>query len=353
MTPSSVGPLIDASDLEALTRDDGPFATVVVGTPPVAGAEANPSASLRAQGAPQAVCDAIQPFLTDVASEAPGVLVVANGHGVLHIETIGTPPARDLARWDALPSLVPLIAEREARTPYVLGFVTPGRTEIAVFADRVPHVEIASGTGGGTPVVDVSSGWGQATVVRRSDADLPTAMSAVADELRRRAEENGAASVIVMADDASAALLADRLADDSDVDDARVLAVTSGTPIEELLRRVEGELDAMRATARITRARELRDAVSRDAAVQGVSPVIDALNRRDVETLVVADDWADDRRVRLEPGTGRLLDASFVGGPAHDARLVDACVWSALNQGCGVMTVPSGGIAEDLGAVLA
>lgn len=295
---------------------------------------------------------ALSRVLNDVGSENEGVFAVVGDHGVVHLEPIATPVEREWARWAALPSLVPLLREREARLAYVLGFVTPAGADVGLFEDRAPHLRLVVDGRSGTPTVDEAS-WTQARVTRRHDASWNALFVRVADELTWAVKHGGAAMAIVVTDNDSRAVLEELL--DPQLRDLAVW-VDATEPPPAVIERVDDELDRARTQVGLDRIKAARAAIAAGDAVEGARDVVDALASGCVEALLVADELDGvDPRGWFDRASGQVtLERPAAGGDVSvEGRLVDGCVCGALRAGLRIGTVPAGHFEHGLVALLA
>ena len=124
---------VTAPELVELVAMEGPFLSLYLTTEAEIDNAAQRSEqrwkSLRADaaeaGVPEEVLGAVDPLVADAHLMGQCMALFATANGAVHVEHHPDAPVRDLLRWAALPSFVPVIEWRQSSPPHV-----------AVLADR-------------------------------------------------------------------------------------------------------------------------------------------------------------------------------------------------------------------------
>lgn len=309
----------------------------------------NVRGDLLEQGVPETLLAAVDPLVEGSHRAGETLAVVASVEGVRWAANLPKRLPREVVvRWSSLPSLLPLLAHEQAQLPYV-----------AVLASRASAELVAAGGGSGqesvtlegeqAPVLRRSApgGWSQpryqhhAEVIwERNAAQVADALAAMVDRVRPR--------LVAVAGDVRA---------------LQFLRDKSPKRVRELLEVVGGELPSIDAVLDETAKRvaalveqDTRRLLERfnqerghgDLAADGVGPTVAALARAQVDTLLLAGDDPDDRRVAWFGDSGQrialdrdALGAEGAGTPA-EGRLVDVAVWAALTSGAHVRVLGLG-----------
>jgi hypothetical protein len=316
---------------------------------------------LQERGVPESTLAAMDPLIDGAQHAGAALALIAGVDGVLHVEALPAPPAREvLVREGPVPYLLPLLARVQSLVPHVAVLTDRAGADIAA---RLPDGEGPAEhvAGERSPQLSRSApgGWSQpryqhrAEVAWESNAQLvATKLTEVVDRVRPRF-----------------------IAAAGDVRALQLLREQSPKRVRELVQVVGGELASLEAVFRAadglvaaTAAADTRALVDRfaeergqgDRAVEGVGPVLAALARAQVDTLLLHDRPDDERTAWFGDGAGQLaadrdeLLGMGVAAPA-EGRLVDLAVRAALRSGAAVRVLGEGegeGLADDLGALL-
>jgi hypothetical protein len=322
----------------------------------------NVRADLQREGAPEGVLAAVDPLVEGSHLAGATLALVASVDGVLWFANLPEPPPQEVvARWDALPSVVPLLAYEQSLVPHVAVLAsraaaelvahTPdgdGTRPVAVEGERPPHLT-RSGPGG----------WSQPRYQHRAEVQWERNAAEVAEVLTDMVDRVRPRLVAVAGDVRAVQLLREK----------------SPKRVEALIEVVGGELasvdDVLEEAVKLVQATVERDTGElldrfeqalgpHDLAVEGAAACCAALARAQVDTLLVSD-RPDERRSAWfgEAGQQVALDretllAAGVTTPAR-GRLVDVVVRAALTTGSSVRVLdPDAGRAprEGLGAHL-
>ncbi len=264
-----------------------------------------------------------------------GIAVFASRGRVVLTEYLSAPPLRDLASWSALPHTMPLVAQRGEQVAWVRVLADrTGADAMAVSAGGVPRR--AHVTGGQSRQLRrvQPGGWSQSRYQRAAmeawHQNAGDAAAATAD----LAERVGADVVVVAGDIRATGMIAAQLperwqdvlvrtdagARDGGADDTLMDDITAQTVAEVADRRVTAALD--------------RFGVQEDVGA-GLDAVVSALQRNQVDTMLIVDDpsadgelWVGPEPTEIATDPGQLSDMS-VADPQRvraDAALLRALI---------------------------
>lgn len=358
-------------DLAALLHAEGPFLTVYLATPGAL-AQAQDTIDLRwknlrkqaaASGAPEAVLAAADPLVDGAHLEGATLAVVATEQGgVLYQAHEPDPPGRDIARWSMLPYVAPLIEWRQSMPAHVVVLTDRIGADIHVFFREQPgvHLEVEGETAHITR--SHPGGWSQKRFQQTAEnlweenaADVAARLAEVVAEVDPRlVVAAGDVRALQFMEEHLPGRVLDRL---TVIDGGRAVDGGVDAVAEDVVKLVASAV-AEDTVALLESFREERG--QHDRAADGVAATVAALNRAQVETLLVHDDPDDERTiwfgseavpVGLEPAD---LDDLGVAFP-EKGRLVDGLIRAALGTGAAVRIIPTTGAngpADGVGAIL-
>ncbi|HZS19794.1 MAG TPA: hypothetical protein VFA63_02270 [Pseudonocardiaceae bacterium] len=299
---------------------------------------------LRQQGADDKAVDAVgEAAMQPHAQPGPTGRAIFAGDGrVLYQADLPGPPRRELARWAALPHLLPLLAQMPEYVPHLV--VRVGRTAATITAfDRTGeqvHGETAEGahhpvhkTGGG--------GAAHYTMQHHTEEVWARNARAFAAEVDRAVESLRAELIVLTGDARARSLLRDALG-------ARSRTITTEIPgptpddhttdhsIDEEVRRIATERAAKRTRDVLTQFEQERGRTA-GLAVEGLEPVIRALQLNQASAVLLRDDPSSELQIWIGPEPAQLaltedglreIDAPVVGLDRADAALVRAVAGS-------------------------
>ena len=264
-----------------------------------------------------------------------GIAVFASRGRVVLTEYLSAPPLRDLASWSALPHTMPLVAQRGEQVAWVRVLADrTGADAMAVSAGGVPRrAQVRGGQSRQLRRVQ-PGGWSQSRYQRAAmeawHQNAGDAAAATAD----LAERVGADVVVVAGDVRATGMIAAQLparwqdvlvrtdagARDVGADDTLMDDITVQTVAEVADRRVTAALD--------------RFGVQEDVGA-GLDAVVSALQRNQVDTMLIVDDpsadgelWVGPEPTEIATDPGQLSDMS-VADPQRvraDAALLRALI---------------------------
>jgi hypothetical protein len=358
-----------APDLAAIVLADGPFATVQLATEQAVENAAQLEDkrwralrdSLAGAGAPESVLQSIDGLVGDAHLEGNSLTVVATDDGVLLAEHHPGLPWREEARWAPLPSLVPVLAQRQAAPP-VVAVVTDRRgADLVAFHPGGTEETHRQAGGEEDPLAKTKpGGWSQRRYQQRAENTWEHNARDVAAEVTKLAEAMSA-RLLVAAGDVRALQLLQEFLPQQWLDVLRLM--NGGRAQDGSLEHLTEEVWPLVAaavdedTARLLeKFREERG--QHDRAVEGGEATLSALAKAQVEVLLVANDPDDERPAWFGPEPTAVAlgaeDVLTLGATTPvEGRLVDVAVRATLGTGAGVRVVaPEHVPAEGLGALL-
>jgi hypothetical protein len=359
----------DTSDLVDLVKAVGPFLSLQLTTEADIDNAAQRSEQrwramrdeAAAQGAPEDVLASVDAVVPDAHLDGNGLAVVASPAGVLHVEHAPRPPDRDLVRWAALPSLLPILAWRQESPAYVTVLADRAGADLTLHRRDRPDVQREAG-GDDDPLHKPSAGgWSQRRYQERAEHTWERNAADAAEQVARLARRGDARLIVAAGDERAVTLLQEALPAEL----AERLVVVSGgrspdgsEDIFQTEARVAVELAVNAdADALLEKFREERG--QDDRASEGTRAALGALAMAAVDVLLLAPDDPDDPRTAWfgpEPTqlgtTAAEVKALGVDEPA-EGRLVDVAVRAALGTGAGIRVVGAGaGLDGGIGAIL-
>jgi hypothetical protein len=371
MERSGVTPQVaaDTSDLVDLAKAVGPFLSLELTTEAGIDNAAQRSEQrwravrdeAAAHGAPTEVLDAVDAVVAGAHLEGEGLAVIASAGGVLHVEHGPRMPDRDVARWAALPSLLPVVAWRQESPPSVTVLADRAGADLTAYRQHGRELHRQAGGDDDPLHKPHAGGWSQRRYQERAEHTWERNAADAAEQVERLARRVDARVVVAAGDQRAVTLLQEHLPADL----AERLVVVSGgrspdgsEDIFEQEARVAVELAVNAdADALLEKFREERG--QNDRAAEGPRATFSALAMAAVDVLLIAADDPDDPRIAWfgpEPAqlatTAADLRGMGVDRPA-EGRLVDVAVRAALGTGAGIRVVGAGaGLEGGIGAIL-
>jgi Bacterial archaeo-eukaryotic release factor family 2 len=364
-----------AAELSRLFEASGPFLSLYL----AAGGDVENAAQrlelrwkstrgdLQEREVPLEVLEAVAPLVEGGHTAGATLAVIVPVDGAAWQAGLSSRPAREvLARWGAVPYVLPLLAHARSQVPFVAVLASRASAEIvARLADgeRTEHVE---GERGPNLTRSAPGGWSQPRYQHRAEVVWERNAGEVADVLARIVDDVRPRFVAAAGDVRALQLLRDQ----------------SPKRVQELLRVVGGEVPAIDRV--LAEAAELVDAEVRgdtDAlasrfaqergrgpgglAAEGADATLAALARSQVEVLLVADDPDDERTAWFGAAPQQVaMDRATVEAMGEalpvEGRLPDVAVRAALGTSADVHVLdprdPDGrdgpDLRDGLGAVL-
>jgi Bacterial archaeo-eukaryotic release factor family 2 len=297
----------------------------------------NARSDLLEQGVPEGLLENVDPMVEGSQLAGATLAVIASVDGVLWSDNLPEPPAREvMARWAALPSLIPLLAHQQGLVPHVAVLASRAAAELAARTpdgDGHPPVKVE---GERSPHLTRSApgGWSQPRYQHRAEVTWERNAAEVAEVLTDMVDQVRPRFVAVAGDVRAVQFLRDK----SPKRVRELLQVVGGElasvdeVLEEALRLVEATVERD-TRALLDRFEEERG--QHDLAVEGAAGTLAALARAQVDTLLVVDQPDDERTAWFGAGGQEVaadretLLAAGQGTPA-EGRLVDVAVRAAL-----------------------
>jgi Bacterial archaeo-eukaryotic release factor family 2 len=358
-----------AADLSPLFEASGPFLSLYL----TAGGDVENAASrlevrwkstrgdLQERGVPIGVLEAVDPLVEGGHTAGATLAVVVSVDGVAYAAGLPSPPVRDvLARWAAVPSVLPLLAHAQSQVPFVAVLASRASAEIVARSPDGERTEQVEGEQGPHLHRSAPGGWSQPRHQHRAEVIWERNASEVAEVLTRIVDDLRPRFVAAAGDVRALQLLRDQ----------------SPKRVQELLQVVGGEFPAIDQV--LDKAAELVEAEARrdtDAlrerfaqergrgpgglAAEGAEATVAALAKSQVEVLLVADDPDDERRAWFGANPQQLaLDRDTVAAMGEstpvEGRLPDVAVRAALGSSAEVHVLDpdDAGLQDGLGAIL-
>ncbi|MCU1346019.1 MAG: hypothetical protein JWL70_2285, partial [Acidimicrobiia bacterium] len=310
-------------------------------------------------GAPPAALDSIEPLIADAHLHGEGLSVVATALGPLLVDHTGTPPAADWARVGLLPSVVPLLKDRQSFVPHVVVITDRAGADITAYG-RQQQLNSEAGGQDRYPIErNQPGGWRQNHFQRRAENNWERNAEDVAAHVLQLVEQVQAQVVVVAGDVRAVELLQKSLppalAGITHLIDGSRAAGNDPEEMQADIRRLVHTAAASSTKAAIDKFRE--EVGQHDRAADGPQATLEALAQAQVDVLLVHDDGDDERTAWFGPGPTQVgtRDQLLAMGVAEpwEARLVDVAVRAAMGTGAGVHVIPThGGPSGSVGALL-
>jgi hypothetical protein len=359
---------MDVSFLEQVFAAPGPYATVCADvTHTTENADTELDLRVRAladrlseQGAPEAVIEAARGRLLEgnAGGEAGtlrgrAVVVASNGSVVLD-EALAAAPGQEVAEWSAHPELLPLLRQLPTRLPHAVVIADRVGADIYVTGrDGEPFEEQVEGETFRIRKVKVG-GWAHDHWQNSVEEQWEENAERVADHIASYVRRLGLQFVLIAGDVRARTLLAERANGVwkdlvVQMDEGGRAAGADREPID----RREAELVAEHEARSVAQAVEqVQAAAAHGLSVTGLEPVVEALRKSQVETLVLAD-RSDDESLfvggsPLEVGVHKE-DMEALG--AQEVEMVPAdraLVAAAVASNAAVTVVPRSAMPGDI-----
>ncbi|RZS87127.1 hypothetical protein EV189_2550 [Motilibacter rhizosphaerae] len=361
------------SHLRALYDERGPLATVYLdstrttetGDHEVELRWAAQRAALEEAGAPRDVIEALEPSALRPTGVPGGTTtVLVGGADGLLFESVLPLRMPERASWALLPDLAPLVVALGRTAPYVLVHLDRTGADIDVvgpLGETQAHETVQGGTHHGRKVN--AGGWSQKRYQQRAENLWEENADQVAAELDRILAETGIEILAVTGDTQVREKLADALGQRGR---AAYVPLESGGrgagSSEEAVREELGRVLAAHVTRQsedpVSRFREQTGA-GHGAALSGRAAVVEALQKGQVDALLVTPDLDDDSTLYVGASPEQLAtseaDLAAMGVEGGQAVRADAAlVAAAVATDAGVVVVPKGRIdlTDGVGALL-
>jgi hypothetical protein len=362
---------MDVSFLEPVFAATGPFATVCADvTHTTENADTELDLRVRAvaerlteQGAPEVVVEAVRGRLLEgneggAAGTLKGrAIVVASDGSVVFDQALLDAPRQEIAEWSAHADLLPVLRQMPGRVPHIVVLVDRTGGDITYMGgpgqlDEDTEEQTVEGDTFHIRKVKVG-GWAHDHWQNSAENQWEANAARVADRITSYARRLSPRFVLIAGDVRARNILAG-LASDLwkdlvvTMDEGGRAAGADREPVDRRMGALVAEHEA-RECAEVLE--QVQAAAAHGLSVTGIGPVVEALRKSQVETLVLADEPGDDTLLvgnsPSELGVNQHdMDALGVHGqvvPADRALLAAAVASSA-----GVVVVPRSAMPDDV-----
>jgi hypothetical protein len=321
----------------------------------------NARGDLQEQGVPESLLAAVDPLVPDSHLAGATLVVIASTDGVRWSGNLPELPVPEVvARWSALPTLVPLLAYQQSQLPHVAVLASRATAELAARTPADDGSDLVRVERERTPDLTRSApgGWSQPRYQHHAEVIWERNAAEVADVLTDLVDRVRPRFVAVAGDVRAVQFLRDK----------------SPKRVRELMEVVGGELASidhvLEAAGQLVEAtveRDTRELLDRfeeergqgDLAAEGAKEVVAALASGQVATLLLIHQPADERTAWFGEGGQHLAldrDTLLAVGQRTptEGRLVDVAVRAALTSGATVRVLSPDGraLGDGLGALL-
>jgi hypothetical protein len=362
---------MDVSFLEPVFAATGPFATVCADvTHTTENADTELDLRVRAvaerlteQGAPEVVVEAVRGRLLEgneggAAGTLKGrAIVVASDGSVVFDQALLDAPRQEIAEWSAHADLLPVLRQMPGRVPHIVVLVDRTGGDITYMGgpgqlDEDTEEQTVEGDTFHIRKVKVG-GWAHDHWQNSAENQWEANAAQVAERIASYARRLSPRFVLIAGDVRARNILAG-LASDLwkdlvvTMDEGGRAAGADREPVDRRMGELVAEHEA-RECAEVLE--QVQAAAAHGLSVTGIGPVVEALRKSQVETLVLADEPGDDTLLvgnsPSELGVNQHdMDALGVHGqvvPADRALLAAAVASSA-----GVVVVPRSAMPDDV-----
>jgi hypothetical protein len=362
---------MDVSFLEPVFAATGPFATVCADvTHTTENADTELDLRVRAvaerlteQGAPEVVVEAVRGRLLEgneggAAGTLKGrAIVVASDGSVVFDQALLDAPRQEIAEWSAHADLLPVLRQMPGRVPHIVALVDRTGGDITYMGgpgqlDEDTEEQTVEGDTFHIRKVKVG-GWAHDHWQNSAENQWEANAAQVAERIASYARRLSPRFVLIAGDVRARNILAG-LASDLwkdlvvTMDEGGRAAGADREPVDRRMGALVAEHEA-RECAEVLE--QVQAAAAHGLSVTGIGPVVEALRKSQVETLVLADEPGDDTLLvgnsPSELGVNQHdMDALGVHGqvvPADRALLAAAVASSA-----GVVVVPRSAMPDDV-----
>ena len=360
---------MDVSFLAPVFAATGPYATVcadVTHTTENADTEVELrvrglAEKLTEQGAPEAVVEAVRSRLLeaneggDVATLRGRALVVAADGSVVLDQPLVDAPRREVAEYSPAPDLMPILRQLPGRVPHIVVIADRVGADISV-ASLVGRPEIEDEVEGDSFQIHKfqGGGWAHHRYQHNSENKWVHNADNVAERIASLVRRLHPRFVLLAGDVRARQILSDRASDlwselIVSMDEGGRAAGADREPVDQRAAELVAEHEAREEADAVEK---IQSAAAHGLAVTGTAPVVEALRKGQVETLVLADQPDDEKLLvgdsplllGLEQGDMDALGVQEVHSLPADRALFAAAVASDA----GVVVVPRAAMPGDI-----
>ena len=307
---------------------------------------------LKEGGAPDAVVEAVRTTLLEVnqGGEAGTLrgraLVVASDGSVVLDQALVGAPTRELAEWSPQPDLMPVLRQLPGRVPHVVAVVDRVGADItyAGAPGEIEEQKTVEGDDFQIRKVQVG-GWAHHRFQHNAENKWVHNADEVAEEVTSMVRRLSPRFVLVAGDVRARQILTDRASDVwkdlvVSIDEGGRAAGADREPVDRRAAELVAEHEAREIAQTVE---QVEGAAAHGLSVTGQEPVVEALRKGQVETLVLADEQEDGTllvgRSPIELGVDQHdMDALGVHGEAVPADR--ALLAAAVASSAGVVVLP-------------
>jgi hypothetical protein len=358
---------MDVSFLNPVLEATGPFATVCADvTHTTENADTELDLRVRAvaeklteQGAPEPVVEAVRSRLLEGneggeagTPKGRAVVVAADGSVVLD-QALVDAPLREVAEWSAQPDLTPVLRQLRGRVPHVVVVADRVGADITFMgaSGEIEEEETVDGDGFQIRKVQVG-GWAHHRYQHNAENKWVHNADDVAASIASMARRLSPRFVLVAGDVRARQILTDRASGEwadliVSMDEGGRAAGADREPVDRRADELVAEHEA-REVADVVE--QLQSAGAHGLAVTGTEPVVEALRKGQVETLVLTDEPGDDTLLvggsPLELGV-RQQDMDALGTHGDVVPADRALLAAAVASSAAVVIVPRSAMPEE------
>ncbi len=359
---------LHAPDIADLLLGEGPFLSVYLATEAAIDNAAQRSElrwkdlrrQLEGEGADEQALAAVDPLVADAHLEGECLVAIATPKGLAHVSHEPDPPTRDLGRWGVLPVVGPLLEWRQSQVRHIVALVDRRGADVFVFRPdgRDTQLDVE---GGEDPLAKSKpGGWSQRRYQQRAQNTWEANAQDVAAELVNLVVRDEPRLLAIGGDVRAVELVKEALPDHvldlvRDLDGSRSPDGSIDEAVDEVTRLVATAV-AEDTTTILRKFREEKG--EGDRAADGPTATIDALNRAQVEVLLVHADPDSLNTAFYGPEPVPIAERpdDLVGLGVEQplqGPLVEVAIRAALGTGAGLRLIPgAGGPTDGMGAIL-
>ncbi|MGY1605467.1 baeRF2 domain-containing protein [Geodermatophilus sp. SYSU D00815] len=360
---------MDVSFLAPVFSTPGPYATVCADvTHTTENADAELDLRVRAvaeklteQGAPEEVVEAVRGRLLEgndggEAGTWRGRAVVVAADGTVVLDSpLTDQPRQELAEWSPQPDLLPVLKQLPGRVPHIVAIVDRVGADITVSSRPGEVIEEKEVEGDSFQIRKFQGGgWAHHRYQHNAENKWVHNAEEVAQNIASMVRRLQPKFVLVAGDIRARQILTDRASDlwkdlVVSMDEGGRAAGADREPVE----RREAELVAEHeAHEEADVVQKIEGAAAHGLAVTGTAPVVEALRKGQVETLVLADRQDDDKLLvgasPLELGVDHGDLEALGSQEAHSVPAERALLAAAVAGGAGVVVLPRAAMPGDI-----
>jgi len=359
---------MDVSFLQQVFAATGPFVTVcadVTHTTENADTELELrvrgiTERLTEQGAPEAVVEAVRARLLEgnqggAAGRLKGrAVVVASDGSVVLDQALVDAPLREIAEWSPQPDLTPVLRQLPGRVPHVVVLADRVGADITYVGATGEADEVKSVDGDDFQIQKVQvGGWAHHRFQHNAENKWVHNADAVAGQITSMARRFSPRFVLVAGDVRARQILTDRAGGEwadliVSMDEGGRAAGADREPVDRRAAELVAEHEARADAEAIER---IHAAAAHGLSVAGTGPVVEALRKGQVETLLLADDLGEDTLLvggsPLELGVNQQ-DMDALGSHGDAVPADRALLAAAVASSAGVVMVPRSAMPDEV-----